>query len=215
MTNNEKTPRKPLDFHIGCTDNEERKVQRVLVKLKEFAIYVDQSGDVRLEIDDDLENLQDYLKRLNEIAVQYAEIQGLEPGRVKKRSIYYLVARALTAGLRGNIETSTEMFALAKQRLLDYRIAQGRVDYVAGSSFAVTLIVFIFLINTRFTVFPSEWLDYINVFLGGAIGGQLSIAIRVRKIPIILESSRWSNRVEGFGRILSCLTVKPCSLFAI
>lgn len=212
-----KKPLKPSYFEAGSIDNFGNLVILPLIKLEQFAIYVDDSGEVILDLNDDYlknEDKHKLIANLNKIAVRFAYIKSLEPKRAGKSSIYRLIARAVTSGLFGDISTSMEIFDLAEDRLLSHRISTGRAEYLTGAFIAVFCFFILFLCENIFSFMPKDWFIYLRVFLGGAIGGQLSVAIRARYLYIDLEASSFANIVGGFGRVIIAMLSSLVVYFA-
>lgn len=218
---------KPMSFEIGSIDNLGNLVILPIIQLEEFIIYVNDSGEIILDLNDDyiyeknkgngklvISENNELIRNLNKIASRFAYIKSLEPQRVRKSSIYRLIARAIASGLLGDISTSMKIFDLAENRLLSHRISKGRVEYLTGAFIAVFSFFILFLCENIFSFMPKDWLIYLRVFLGGAIGGQLSVAIRTRSIYVDLEASSFANIIGGFGRVIIAMLSSLVVYFA-
>ena len=210
----QKNSLKPKNFRVGSIDNAGYKVSDILILAEDFVIYVDNCGTIVTDMEEESPKYKSYIANLNKVSVEYSSIQGLEPQRVKKKSIYALISRGLIAALRGKIDIAIKIFEIVEKRLSNYRVFVGRTEYLIGSSIAVIFIFSLFLFENLYFFMPETWLPYLQVFLGGAIGGQLSVAIRARYISIDLEASRFANIVGGFGRVIIAMLSSLVTYFA-
>jgi len=104
---------KPYDFKTRGVDNDGDRVEKIYTKSPEFVVYRTERS-IRLDMDDDSENLTTYLNNHQKIGVDLARIYSWLPESLSwSEAINRQIARAMTTNVYGNYDDAKLMLAHA------------------------------------------------------------------------------------------------------
>lgn len=213
ITGNARSKIKPDQFIIGGTDNDGGKVKRIYLSSKKYAIFRTESA-IRLDIDDDLEDLELYESRHHELGLNLAKVYSILPSNLKwSEPINKQIARAIAVNLSGRKDDAIEMLAHAELRIEKLKTIEGKLHYTL-SSFGVILALIGILLYFRSTP-ETEIITYIEIALCGALGGMLSVATGYNSLEIDIDASWRTNCIIGSSRILISISAALFSYFAV
>ncbi len=201
---------KPYDFKTGGVDNDGDRVEKIYAKSPEFVVYRTERS-IRLDMDDDSENLTTYLHNHQKIGVDLARIYSWLPESLSwSEAINRQIARAMTTNVSGNYDDAKLMLAHAEDRIVKLKVIQGRLLYTL-SAFFLVFIAFVFAILLPFSGY--EVLS--KVALCGSLGGVLSIATGFSTMEIDIDANVPTNCLIGGSRIIIAIAAALFSYFAI
>ncbi len=191
-------------------DNDGNEVRKIYAKSPEYVIYRTDSA-IRIDIDDDSQNLQDYSSNHYKIGIDLARIYSLLPENLSKSEpINKLIARAMHINVAGNHDDAKIILKHAEERITKLKTIQGKLQYTAS---AFLLVGSIFIISIFIP--EGESVIFAKVMLCGALGGVLSIAVGFSNLRIDMDANWQTNSLIGCSRILIAITASLFSYFAI
>ena len=201
---------KPRDFKIGVLDNDGSEIRSIYARTLEYVVYRTDKA-IRIDIDDDCPNVNEYLKRHHKIGIDLARIYSWLPEYLSwSEAVNKQIARAIATNVAGNFDDAKAMLKHAEERIINLKTIQGRLQYTLSAFF---LVVIVFLISLLLSGYSSA--VYSSVMLCGALGGVLSIAVGFRNLQIDIDSNWKTNSLIGGSRILIAITASLFSYFAI
>jgi hypothetical protein len=210
------TQLKPYDFKIDEKDNNGVTIKKIYGKHFEYVIYRT-DGSIRVEIDDDSQNLAVYLANHNKIAVDLARIYSWLPEDLSKSEpINKQIARAMSTNIVGNYEDAIKMLAHAEARIVKQKTIEGRLQYTFS---ALLFVAFISVISWIVSLLPLSEVEsytiYTKIALCGSLGGLLSIVVGFSSLEIDIDANWQTNCLIGYSRIIIAVIAALFSYFAI
>lgn len=159
-----------------------------------------------------LQSKSDEFKRnFYEIQAIVSKIISQNPEEVERvETINRLIATGIKLALENEFETSKKVLKEAENRLEGFRAIDARLQYLLGSYHALFASFFALLIlRVLPDIFPQLFINIIDKFsipqeffvviVCGALGGVLSVALRIKEIKIDPDSD---VRIAGVSRIV-------------
>ena len=161
---------------------------------------------------------QVHRKNLRKVDLELGLVYSLQPEKVKGfGSITNQVARGMRQALAGEIDNAKILLTEARNRLIQLRCLQGRLQYLY-IAFCTALLPLVPLLCVKFfNLFPDlpEIGLYLKIMTFGAIGGILSVSLNVWKLEIDLDASRNFNFAAGISRIFIAIAAGIVTYYAI
>ena len=154
---------------------------------------------------------EEFKHKFYEIQSIVSKIISENPEEVARvETINKLTANGIKFALENEFEVSKKVLKEAEKRLKLFRYIDARLQYLLGSYHALFAIFFaLLLLRVLPDIFPQSFINIIDEFsipqeffvviICGALGGVLSVALRIKEIKIDPDSD---VRIAGVSRIV-------------
>ena len=185
-----------LNWKIGDIDNHGNTITYIHTAVNDYIIY--NSGNDTLHYDENSTKV-DYTKKLGALSKEMSLIEILSKAKEKK-----CISNQVALAWRECFNDNPEIAKGILENLIKKLISHGRILYVTGAAcsfisiLTIGLLVIYFL---RFHPFKEELALVTKVFILGALGGLISILIKIKNLLLDPQSEKL-NRIAGISRTI-------------
>lgn len=182
-------------YKVGGLDRLNQKIIRIYEKTESYVIYL---TDNKILCHDELEDSSTYSRKLSEISSKMAIIKIIKSEQ-DIDLINSLMSEAWKECFKDKANNAREIL----DSLINKILVRGKIKYIisAAITFLIFLIVGCFLMNYFSFSFKLEKVKIIGLITAGALGGMISILIKLKDIYPD-PSSNIINIISGLSRIL-------------
>jgi hypothetical protein len=202
------------DYKRGDKDDEGGVIEEIFVRSATHVIY-QMDGFVNFQAD------QEIIDRSNEIADLLNTVSILSPkNRYAREALNQRIARAIDLCLVGRIDASKLLLEAIIEHLREATMAGQRLFYFLSSTASAVVVWITYLIlhsggTKSGDWMPAGWEPWFLAASLGAVGGLLSVCMRLGTISIYLSQAWYVTLWAGLTRILIALLGGCACLLAI
>lgn len=215
------------NFKIGQKDLNGYLITKIFARGNDYIVYEIQtdvlSESLRVLIHTiEPEDPKEFEKHFEKIKSDFNEIKAILYKAKRDNSFKHIIASAVTLGITGDIEGSKKLLLSIKNRInAEYKLQfENKLTYLSVS-FLITilLIIFSYIFFTKWSLLYFKDFQSIPVFIyvitGGALGGAISLSLKLKKIEIETELSKFTFMFYGLERMLIAIFASIISLILI
>jgi hypothetical protein len=201
-------------YKRGEQDDEGCLIEEIFVRARSYVIY-QADGLVNFQGEDDA------IQRADQVADLLHMVSILRPSdRTGAMAVNQQVARAVDLCLAGRLEASKLLFQVIVQQLEQAALAGQRLFYFLAATVSAFVVWVIYLIlhsggSRPGDLMPPGWEPWFLAASLGAVGGLLSVCMRLGTIAIYPSQAWYVTLWAGVTRILIALLGGCACLLAI